>query len=246
MDRKRFYASLRARGSGVFGTSLSQKQVDGMELILTEAQMRGVGLRHLAYILATVYHETARTMQPIAEFGKGKGRKYGVPAGPHGHVYYGRGYVQLTWLENYQKASGAVGVDLVKNPDRAMEPRIAFVIMFKGMEEGWFTGKKLTDYILGTKTDYKNARRIINGTDKAALIAGYAVAFEKALQAGAYIGQAPKTLPIPDPKPVEPPKAAPAPVPEPKPASKAPGIIGLLLMLGAALAAILAELLSKG
>lgn len=210
MDRAKFYASLRARDSGVFGTSLSQSQVSGMETILDEALRRGVVLTHLAYILATAYHETAHTMQPIREYGRGKGRKYGVPAGPFGHVYYGRGYVQLTWLENYAKASQKIGVDFVKEPDRVMEPRLAAAIMFDGMAEGWFTGKKLGDYIIGTKVDYRSARRIINGTDKAAQIAGYAVAFEKALKAAGYIGHRP-----PAPQPAPPASAEPAPAPNP-------------------------------
>lgn len=186
MDRQKFYAALRARDSGVFGTSLSQKQVSGCELLLDTAERRRTPLRHLAYILATTYHETAHTMQPIAEIGKGKGREYGKPAGPFGQVYYGRGYVQLTWLANYRKAGDLLGYDLVRFPDKAMDPKIAADILFAGMQEGWFTGKKLTDYIADGRADYHNARRIVNGLDRAALIAGYAKAFESALRAGAY------------------------------------------------------------
>lgn len=188
MDRSSFYASLRARNSGAFGTSLSQKQVNGCEAILDAAERRGIPLRQLAYILATVYHETAHTMQPIAEYGKGKGRKYGVPAGPYGHVYYGRGLVQLTWLANYERASKELAINLVKYPDDAMQLDVATEILITGMLKGWFTGKKLPDYISGEKVDYTNARRIVNGTDKAALIAGYAKAFETALNTAGYYG----------------------------------------------------------
>lgn len=226
MDRSRFYASLRARGSGVFGTSLSQGQVSGTEAILDAAQARGTKLPFLAYMLATAYHETAHTMQPIEEYGRGKGRKYGVPAGPYGKVYYGRGYVQLTWLANYEKASKKLGIDFVKHPERVMEPKLAAAIMFDGMAEGWFTTKDLDDYIdaldEGDAEDgreFRNARRIINGTDKAEKIAGYALAFEKALRGAGYVGQAPKPLPVPPapvqpspaPKPVEPVKRDPEP-----------------------------------
>ncbi|MDI6026703.1 hypothetical protein QBK99_10925 [Corticibacterium sp. UT-5YL-CI-8] len=216
MDRAKFFAGLRARGSGVFGTSLSQGQVSGTEAILDEAQARGVPLRHLAYILATAYHETAHTMQPIAEYGKGKGRKYGIPAGPDNQVYYGRGYVQLTWLANYAKAGKKLGVDFVRYPERAMDPRLAAQIMFLGMAEGWFTGKKLSDYIDGDKADYANARRIINGTDKKDLIAGYAKAFETALRAAGYFGMAPKVLPTPKPIPVTTPEPSIPKASEPK------------------------------
>jgi putative chitinase len=236
MDRSKFYASLRARGSGVFGTSLSQGQVAGIEAILDEAEKRGTMRAHLAYMLATVYHETAHTMQPIEEYGRGKGRKYGVPAGPYGRVYYGRGFVQLTWLANYEKAGRKLGIDLVKFPERALELRIATAIMFDGMAEGWFTGKKLSDYD-GARYDFINARRIINGTDRAEQIAKYARAFEAALVAGDYTRQPVKKLESVTPKPVEPPKPVPevAPKPQPSPAPVArKGLIGMIVALFAA------------
>ncbi|WP_082550011.1 hypothetical protein [Mesorhizobium sp. Root157] len=216
MDRAKFFAGLRSRDSGVFGTSLSQKQVTGTEAILDEAQRRGTRLPCLAYILATAYHETAHTMQPIEEYGRGKGRKYGVPAGPYGKVYYGRGFVQLTWLANYQKAGEKLSVNLVKFPERALELGIATEILFSGMSEGWFTGKKLDDYLSALRTDYAGARRIINGTDRANMIGGYALTFEKALTAAGYSSLKPRPLPqakpVPAPHPVQT-KPAPAPTP---------------------------------
>lgn len=200
MDRAKFYASLRARGSGVFGTSLSQSQVNGMNSLLDEAINRAVPLRHFAYMLATAYLETAHTMQPISEYGKrayfdkyDAGTKLGKALGNvikgDGYTFRGRGYVQLTGRANYARAANKLKVDFVSMPDRVMEPKLAAAIMFVGMAEGWFTGKKLTDYILGTKADYVGARRIINGTDKAKMIADYAVAFEKALVAAGYVAQ---------------------------------------------------------
>lgn len=242
MDHAKFFARLRARDCAVFGTSLSQKQVDGLNVLLAEADKRRTPLKWLAYILATAYHETAHTMQPIAEYGKGKGRKYGVPAGPYGQVYYGRGYVQLTWLENYQKASKKIGVDLVPYPDRAMEPRIAALILFAGMGEGWFTGKKLSDYITDAKADYTGARRIVNGVDRAGLIAKYAVAFESALTAAGYTvktAQKPAAdAPKPTPAPSQP--KAPQSAPESPKNGKAAGVLaGIILALVAAAAYLL-------
>jgi putative chitinase len=166
---KAFFDSVRAS----FG-SLSQSQVDGFNILLKATS--NLPLRHRAYILATAWHETAFTMQPIAEYGRGKGRPYGAPAGPYGKVYYGRGYVQLTWLQNYKKAALATGRDLVAEPDKAMIPEVAADIIVRGMVGGWFTGKKLDDF-----TDYVDMRRIVNGIDKAVTIAGYAIKFEKAL-----------------------------------------------------------------
>src|SRR5574339_742506 len=67
MNRAAFYAALRQRASGVFGTSLSAKQVEGVEAILNEAEHRGTSLFHLAAILAEAYHETGGAMQPVSE-----------------------------------------------------------------------------------------------------------------------------------------------------------------------------------
>lgn len=131
-----------------------------------------------AYILATVKHETAGRFTPLKEFGRGRGRRYGIRDRKTGHVYYGRGYVQLTWKRNYKVMGDKLGIDLVNNPDLACHPDVAYDIMILGMKEGLFTKKKLSDYINDKKVDYKNARRIINGMDRARLIAGYAKKFE--------------------------------------------------------------------
>lgn len=152
---------------------------------------RPISLESLPYILATTFHETAGTMQPIEEYGKGKGRPYGEPDSDTGKTYYGRGYVQLTWKENYQKASKFVfdtnydlnSVDFAENPELALTPFYSVQLTLNGMLDGWFTGKKLDDYRLDDGSyDYRNARRIINGMDKASLIAGYAMEFESALR----------------------------------------------------------------
>jgi predicted chitinase len=103
-----------------------------------------------------------------------------------GAIFCGRGFVQLTGRRNYKKASDKLGVDFVSNPALVMKPAHASAIMFDGMIEGWFTGKKLSDYITATKTDFVNARRIINGTDKAREIAAEAGHYLAALTAGAW------------------------------------------------------------
>jgi hypothetical protein len=139
--------------------------------------------RWLAYALATVYHETGSTMLPIREWGRGKGKPYGIPDRITGQIYYGRGLVQLTWAVNYAKFSRLLGIDLYHNPDLALEPQPAAKILFSGMINGTFTGKKLGDYFSDTENDLINARRIINGLDQAALIATYYEHFLTALQA---------------------------------------------------------------
>jgi predicted chitinase len=121
--------------------------------------------RQIAYILATVRHETAGTYKPIEEYG-GRTKRYAP--------YYGRGYVQLTWKANYKKYSDIIGIDLVKEKHRALEPNIAAFILVHGFKNGTFTGAKLDQYINDKRCDFLSARRIINGMDKASLIAGYA------------------------------------------------------------------------
>jgi putative chitinase len=195
MNREAFFNSVRSD----FG-KLKQPQVDGFNVLLDA--WAGRDPRFTAYALATAWHETAKTMQPIREYGKGKGKKYGVPV--NGQVYYGRGYVQLTWHENYAKAKSKLGVDFVGKPDLVMQPKHAAAIMVRGMTEGWFTGKKLSTYFNKTKDDPVQARKIINGLDKAELIADYHRKFLAAVNA---LGAAPP-LPPPPPPP-EPPKTIP-------------------------------------
>ena len=167
---------------------LNQSQVDGFNAVLSAINQYGSPANkpaYVAYMLATAWHETAATMQPIAEYGKGKGRPYGKRIDVHGGrysdslpIYYGRGYVQLTWLTNYVFMKNRLGVDFVNNPELALVPKHAADIMIIGMLEGSFTGKSLQKYITyGLYFEFVNARRIINGTDKATLIARYAVRF---------------------------------------------------------------------
>ena len=179
IDRAAFFAAVRKT---LFGGKLTADQVQGAEVIL-DAWPAGMSLPQMAYCLATAFHETARTMQPIEEYGKGKGKPYGVPDKTTHQTYYGRGYVQLTWLTNFARAAKELGADFVNQPALALRPDLAAAIMFSGMQEGWFTGKKLSDYFTATKSDPVNARRIINGTDKADLIAGYHKQFLAALEA---------------------------------------------------------------
>ena len=181
MNRGIFFDDVRQT---VFRGRMSKSQVDGMEALLDawENDYASKPRGWLAYMLATAYHETAHTMQPIREYGRGRGRKYSRRDPKTGQVYYGRGYVQLTWKYNYAKATDKLGTDFVNNPDFVMQPKYAAQILYQGSIEGWFTGKKLGDYISGRRKDYRNARRIINGTDRAGLVAGYADSFEEALK----------------------------------------------------------------
>lgn len=153
---------------------------------------RGWGdIRKLAYVMATTYWETGR-YKYNEEINKGAGRDYGVPLlmiRGKKEKFHGRGWVQLTWLRNYAimsvEATHAFGrpIDLVNNPNLVFEDGdINAFVTFEGMERGLFTGKSLSDYINESGADYHQARRVINGVDKAAKIASIAESFEHALR----------------------------------------------------------------
>lgn len=181
IDRNRFFTTIRPTA---FGNKMTQGQVDGCNAILDQWEIRKPNgdIRWLAYMFATTKWETAHTMHPIEEYGHGAGRPYGVPDPVTGHVYYGRGYVQLTWKANYQTMSGPTGVDLVNHPELALDPKVAADIMFYGMEHGSFTGVGLGKYFNGPAIeDPYNARRIINGLDHAQDIANIYQMFKLAL-----------------------------------------------------------------
>lgn len=168
MDRATFFNVVR---NAPFSGILAKTQVEGMDAILDEWDRRNLSdKRWLAYMLATTYHETAHTMQPIEEIGRGRGRPYGNTQ------FWGRGFVQLTWEDNYRKMGKRLNVDLVADPDKAMDLDIATQVMFEGMINGVFTGVKLSKYF-HEDSDWYNARKIINGLDRADLIAGYGRAF---------------------------------------------------------------------
>jgi putative chitinase len=170
--------------------ALSQQQVDGFEALLQAFGIARWPLAFAAYGLATAFRETNKTMQPVRE-------AYWLSedwrrANLRYYPWYGRGFVQLTWEKNYQRADDELelGGKLVANADLALEPDIAARIMVHGMEGGWFSGKALKDYLpLAGRAGfgaYTEARRIINGTDKAQEIAKNAQAFEAALIAGGW------------------------------------------------------------
>lgn len=191
LDRKIFFDGIR---QGPFPGRLTREQVQGVSAILDEWKRRDLtDQRWLAYMLATAFHETAATMQPIYERGQRSyfnkyepgtkiGKRLGNKQKGDGYLYRGRGLVQLTGRANYKKMGGLLYVDLERDPDKALKPTIAVAIMFEGMLRadsfrGDFTGKALEDYFNEDKTDWINARRIINGVDRAQDIAGIAKQF---------------------------------------------------------------------
>lgn len=180
------FAALRTLSGG----TLTQEQVDGINVILAAPEARGWDRRWLAYALATAWHETGAKMQPVREgfatsddaairavtdlHRRGKiSRNYALRDPETGQSYYGRGLVQLTHKDNYARAGVRLGLPLADEPDLALEPDVSAAILLRGMAEGWFTGRKLPDYFNASTDNPVNARQIVNGMDKANLIAGY-------------------------------------------------------------------------
>ncbi|MBA5777757.1 hypothetical protein H2509_11540 [Stappia sp. F7233] len=193
-DRSRFYDGVR---QSIFGGRVRQLTVDNIEDIFDYwfARHPENPPAQLAYILATVRAEVGLNMVPVRESFAASdqearkrlaGRDYARTAGDYGHAYYGRGYVQLTWLENYRKQSRKLGIDLVQFPDRALETAVAIRILVEGMLDGDFNGKGfgLAHYVDAKKQDFVEARRTVNGRDRAVEIAGYAERFLTAIRAG--------------------------------------------------------------
>jgi putative chitinase len=208
LNRKPFFDQIRIP---LFRGSLGGKQVAGLDLLLTTWEhlyRERMPATQLAYVFGTTYHETAATMQPVKEYGSvdyftrmyditgsrpALARSLGNTTPGDGARYAGRGFVQLTGKANYRKATEKLAplgatVDLVAKPDDAMLPDVAALVLFEGMEEGWFTGVKLDDTVDGNvdgdeHADFIRARRIINGTDRAEQIARYADVFLAGLTA---------------------------------------------------------------
>lgn len=171
-----------------FDNDFSLKQIEHIEVILKECErLKVTDKRWLSYILATVYHETAKTMCPIEEYGKGRGKRYGrkvmYSGSPYSFpdkLYYGRGYPQLTWYENYKKYGEIFGLPLLEKPELMLVPEISAKVLIHGMVHGGFTGVSLKTYF-NERTDWINARRIINVLDCAEIIAEHGKRFMKYL-----------------------------------------------------------------
>lgn len=191
IQRKYFFDNVRP----LFGGKLTDSQVEGLIAIVNEYERRKLDNTHwLAYILATVFHETDKTMQPIEEYGKGKGRAYSKQIRYNGkqystpnHIFYGRGLTQNTWIDIYEKLTKAAkrnghDWDFVNNPELLLKMEPSVWVTFYAMIFGIYTGKSLADYFYGSVADWINARRIINGTDRAKDIAEIAITFYNAIQ----------------------------------------------------------------
>lgn len=188
----------------IFGGRLTQEQVNGINVILetmNSDEFKVNDARIAAYIFATSFWETGRAMQAVKEKTDKTGEQYffkmydiegsrpavakrlGNVRKGDGIKFAGRGQVQLTGRSNYEKMGKYLGLDLTNKPDLLLDTKVSARVLVYGMLKGSFTGVSVSKYITNVKTDYVNARRVINGIDKADNIATIAKAFEKAITA---------------------------------------------------------------
>lgn len=223
LDRAIFFSNVR---TAPFPGKLTQRQVDGLTDLLDAWEKFGSDdPRHLAYALATSFHETGGKMQPVREgfatsdkaarayvqkqYGHKGPKWYCWPTGPNGQVYYGRGDVQLTWFENYKRMGEILDLPLAENPDLALQGPISKRILIEGLLEGAshrgdFTGKSLSDFFNETTDDPYGARQTVNGKDRATLISGIHHEFHKAVLAAQIVVAQPEIGPAAAHEPVEP------------------------------------------
>lgn len=192
MNTQLFFKELN---KSLFNDRLNNSQWEGIKVKLNAfKEYRVPNIRWCAYMLATSYHETAHTMRPVEEFGKGRGKPYGRklkysrrPYTWPDKIYYGRGDVQLTWYENYEKMGIYLDIPLLVQPELALRPDISARIMVEGMTKGVsmrgdFTGVSLETYFNSYNDDPIRARRVVNGLDQANRIADVHYKFLNAME----------------------------------------------------------------
>jgi putative chitinase len=202
MNKTSFFLSIK---QSLFGGRLTQGVVDTANAIIDYYTARYSCPKCLAYILATAYHEAYSTRynpqwRPVREgyassneeaikhvterlFNKGLIRTNYAKPDANGASYYGRGLVQITWARNYANVGAKLGLPLYVQPDMALQLDVAVQILVEGCVNGWFTGRRVGNYFVGGKEDPINARTVVNGLDKADLIANHYFKFKAAIAA---------------------------------------------------------------
>ena len=114
----------------------------------------------IAHVLGQCEHETHFIYAEEIN-GPAQARRLGYNGGAN---YYGRGYIQITHIDNYRKFGRIFGQDFAGNPALVKEPTVAAKIAVVGCRDGLFRrGHDLARYCKNGTNDFYNARRIVNG-----------------------------------------------------------------------------------
>jgi hypothetical protein len=156
-----------------------------LPLVLNQCLRDGVSDKgQIAYIFATAQHEShfGRFMMEIASGSAYEGRlDLGNTVSGDGRRFKGRGFVQITGRRNYTQWARKLGIDFVSNPEKVAVPQTAAIILVRGMRDGNFTTLKLSDFIVGSRRNFFETRRIVNGYNRAADIRDIAQAYFNAI-----------------------------------------------------------------
>ena len=170
MDRTAFFASIRR---GLFPAGMDQSQVDGLGAILTKAEARGTRLTRLAYLLATVHHETGRAMRPIEE-----------------DLNYSSERLRAVWPSRF--ASAAAAAPYARNPEALANKVYGGRLGNVGPGDGWrYRGRGLP--MLTGRDNYRRAGALVGQPleDRPELMLDMAVALDvtfAGMEAGLFTG----------------------------------------------------------
>eukprot|EP00163_Fabomonas_tropica_P001067 TRINITY_DN10807_c0_g1_i2.p1 TRINITY_DN10807_c0_g1~~TRINITY_DN10807_c0_g1_i2.p1 ORF type:complete len:293 (+),score=75.69 TRINITY_DN10807_c0_g1_i2:319-1197(+) len=148
----------------VHGKRLSSSKCDQYTPYLNAALKEGqiTTKKRIAAFLAQIGHESASLKWWTELGGRSYFRKYdgrrdlGNTQPGDGYRFRGRGPIQLTGRNNYQKAGQALGVDLTRNPDVVSTPTMGFRTTV------WYwTTRKLNRYC--DSGDFRTLTKRING-----------------------------------------------------------------------------------
>lgn len=146
--------------------------------IIEAARAQGLTTPQIAYVLATADHESAgfATLEEFASGDAYEGRSdLGNNRPGDGRRFKGRGYVQLTGRNNYTAYAKRSGIRLVNLPFVLMNwASLSVYVIVDGMMRGAYTGRRLDEFVNAGKQDFRNARKVVNGLDKADKIAAQA------------------------------------------------------------------------
>jgi hypothetical protein len=165
--------------------NLTDKQAKRLGIILHYCKKYKVtDARKVAYIVITAWHESDELLDLTEDrASKTKNPTLYLLQNRYWHTgYWGRGFVQITWESNYRKMGKLLKIDLVRNPDHMLDEHLAAEALVLGMKLGTYTGRKLCDYFNESRTDWVNARRIVNGLDRAKELAAQAQSLYEALE----------------------------------------------------------------